>query len=444
MGEARKRAMRRSADGDSPRATLFAHALELHRRREYAAARQLCERIVASEPAHAGAWQLLGLTSLETGLRESGVEALKRAVALDEHDQSARLNLALALRLVGDLRESAACFDALCTRAPMHAGFRVEHAATLEALGLDESAESAYRQALAIEPRLVVAHCGLARVLYERNAVDEAIAVQRRAATFDPRAIDDGAIGHAHAAPGEASRRAHERAVQACRQTAAPGLEVESLVRERELRVIDDFEPDFDGWRRHALSRSYVNDGSAKDANFPGIETRGGFATPVQMQRIADALGRPIKWRWPAHGAFRLSFADSLARSDIHVDEAICRPMYAGVLYLSRPQDCRGGTSFWRHDATGWSHIPAPDELARSRYRSLLDFQQREVLGSGERSAFDALARQRAAWTRLLEVPMKANRLIVYRSDYFHSISEVFGTTREDARLVQLFFFAPH
>jgi hypothetical protein len=46
-----------------------------------------------------------------------------------------------------------------------------------------------------------------------------------------------------------------------------------------------------------------------------------------------------------------------------------------------------------------------------------------------------------AAWECVLEVPMRFNRLIVYRSDFFHSIGELFGDRPENVRFVQLFFF---
>jgi hypothetical protein len=38
-------------------------------------------------------------------------------------------------------------------------------------------------------------------------------------------------------------------------------------------------------------------------------------------------------------------------------------------------------------------------------------------------------------------VPMRHNRMVIYRGDFFHSIGEVFGSKMDDGRLVQLFFF---
>lgn len=441
MGEARRKLARPAGAGPQVApAVLRAEAESAHRRGDFATTRRLCERVVAAEPGDPDAQHLLGLSLIETGEPGAGIAALRRAVDLDPATPAFRFNLGLALRVAGDFRGAADCLAELCRRAPDAAPAHFELAKTLETLGDHAAAEDAYRRSIALAPGQATAHAGLARVLFARGALDAAIGAQNWAVALDPRAIDDGRIGSARGSPSAVSRGAEHAAIEACRGAAA-AAEVASLIAERELRVIDDFEVDFAGWRAFALAQRFTNGGAALDANFPGVETAGGHALPAQMQRIADALGRDIKWRWPANGAFRLSFAASQARSDIHVDEAVCRPMYAGVLYLSLPEHCRGGTSFWRHRDTGWSCIPPAEAFHDSPYADFREFQRREVLG--ERTDFDGLTRQRAAWERVLEVPMRANRLILYRSDYFHAISEVFGTTPENARLVQLFFFEP-
>jgi len=442
MGEARRKAGRNA--GPEPVASLAALVAEAeaaHRRGEFASARKLCERIVAVDADHPGGQHLLGLSLIECGERDAGVAALRRAVELEPANAAFHFNLALALRVAGDFRGAADGLAELSRRFPEAAAAHLELATTLETLGETAASEAAFRRAIKHAPGTAAAHAGLARTLFVRGALDEAIAAQKWAVALDPRAIDDGRIGSARGSPSDASRAAEFAAVAACR--AYRDDDVAALVAERELRVIDDFEADFPAWRAFALAQKYTNGGAALDANFPGVETAGGHALPGQMQRIADALGRDIKWRWPANGAFRLSFASSQARSDIHVDEDVCRPMYAGVLYLSLPEHCRGGTSFWRHRETGWSCIPPAEAFAQTRYPDFREFQRREVLGTGERSDFESLTRQRTSWERVVEVPMRANRLIVYRSDFFHAISEVFGTAPENARLVQLFFFEP-
>ena len=44
-------------------------------------------------------------------------------------------------------------------------------------------------------------------------------------------------------------------------------------------------------------------------------------------------------------------------------------------------------------------------------------------------------------WTELDNISFKYNRLVMFRPWMWHSNGDWFGTTHEDARLVQLFFF---
>src|SRR3546814_13932407 len=48
------------------------------------------------------------------------------------------------------------------------------------------------------------------------------------------------------------------------------------------------------------------------------------------------------------HAKFRLTLASDLGRAGVHVDPGY----WSGILYLSRPEDCRGGTEFFRHKRT--------------------------------------------------------------------------------------------
>ena len=73
-------------------------------------------------------------------------------------------------------------------------------------------------------------------------------------------------------------------------------------------------------------------------------------------------------------------------------------------------------------------------------YPGFRHFQKR-WLANDAMKKFNDLRQRRGDWQALLEVPMRHNRLIIYRGHYFHSISSVFGSTQEDGRLVQLFFF---
>lgn len=428
MGEARRRTARGDGSGPADLAGLLAQARLQHERRDFVACVRLCERVLAQESRHSDAHHLLGLAQLESGARELGIASLRHAVDLDPNAPGYRFNLGLALRAVGDLEGAALCFAWVCVTAPESNAAHYQYAVTLEALGNTQAAEAAFRKAIAAAPNHVLSHCGLARTAYERGAVAEAMAAQAWAVALDPAAGDEGRIGSARGEAGTAiALHAEHAAIEACRDSVAAGSDVHDVVSERELRVVDDFEADFEGWRAFALGCRY----GAEPSRFPDEQTPAAYATVMQMQRIAAALGRDIKWRSPQSGAFRVSYAASAGRNDIHVDQAVDRPRYDGVLYLARPEDCRGGTTFWCHRASGWARV-ASDAVAREQgWRDFREFAQREMPDAA------------GAWERVCEVPMHANRLVLYRSDYFHAMSEPFGTRRDHARLVQLFHFEP-
>ena len=52
-----------------------------------------------------------------------------------------------------------------------------------------------------------------------------------------------------------------------------------------------------------------------------------------------------------------------------------------------------------------------------------------------------AHSRDRSKWQRTMVLPMKFNRLVLFRSWYWHTAGDSFGDDPENGRLVQLFFF---
>ena len=109
---------------------------------------------------------------------------------------------------------------------------------------------------------------------------------------------------------------------------------------------------------------------------------------------------------------FRYTLADTKKRIFCHVDGC----SYAGIVYLSLPEHCAGGTTIYRHKATG-------DEIYDKAHRHLYDFRKPEQ------------------WEVLREVDMVYNRLVMYPGQLFHAISPVFfGDSIENARLTQNVF----
>jgi hypothetical protein len=204
--------------------------------------------------------------------------------------------------------------------------------------------------------------------------------------------------------------------------------------------VIDDLLPDPAAARADALQLCREQKAAVEAPVFPGVQSSPQPCEAI-MQRIADALGRDLRWDSPDHGALRLSLAGDEARADVHVDSPTLDNIFGGVLYLTRPEHCRGGTSFYRHRRSGWARRPDEATLRARGYASFLDFQRRN-LPPDRRQPFERWKAQRdGAWELLFDIPMRFNRLVVFRSDFFHAVSELFGEAPEDGRLVQLFHF---
>ena len=442
MGESRRKRLAGFVAPTGPDLPALMARAKLHQHsRELAPAVALYQAVLQADPAHAEASHFLGLAILELGQYEIGVGHIQRSITLAPHEPLYHYNLGRARLLAGAPAEALASFAEAARLKPDYALAHYQRATILEALGELDAAAAAFRAAANADPALLLAQVGLARLLYRLDDIPEAMAALERAARLDPKVLDDGRIGFAHASadPG-VPLGAREAARIACR-SAWPGhatQAIDAAVDARELAVVDDFLDDPIAYRDAALALHFA-DRSHAAVNYPGIQTRPQVSLAL-MQRLADTLGRDIKWGWPDNGSFRLSFANSQAKSDIHVDDAQGRPTYAGVLYLSLPEHCAGGTSFWRHRTTGWEHAPSQAEAEAAGFRSFDDFERRRLSGLVN-TDFAQIVKGRDKWEQVLEVPMRFNRLILYRAEYYHSISAVFGDANENARLVQLFFF---
>ena len=104
-----------------------------------------------------------------------------------------------------------------------------------------------------------------------------------------------------------------------------------------------------------------------------------------------------------------------------------------GRASFSRPEDCRGGTEFYRHKRTGTDRCPINTEaLSKVGYASYEDLQ-RDILDK------DAL--ERSEWELTMTVPMRFNRLVLLQPQYWHTAGPGFGDSLENGRLIYLMFF---
>ena len=198
------------------------------------------------------------------------------------------------------------------------------------------------------------------------------------------------------------------------------------------LTIIDDFLSDPWAARKAALTLDY--DEASQRGNFPGRNSTAPLPTYELDAAVSRHLGIEVQAAaGTSHGHCRLTRKADAGRSGVHIDPAF----YSGILYLSRPQDCAGpkagGTDFFRHKRTGLDRVPQ-------------DAASISAAGYGDINALveDVVNRDTtypAKWERVMRVPCRFNRLLLFSPWLFHTAAPGFGRADEDARLVMLLFF---
>lgn len=193
--------------------------------------------------------------------------------------------------------------------------------------------------------------------------------------------------------------------------------------------IIDDFFDNPMEMRKIALSMTYAPPDPSQ--NYPGRMSPKPMLWPNIDQMFSSFVGEPVVGNTDKlHGYFRITYESDKSGSDIHIDTD---NVWAGVLYLTLPEHCKGGTEFYRHGKFGTDHAPMRQEdLKIYKATSQLDAMKKVFADRGK---------DRRKWVRTLTLPMRFNRLVLFRSWYWHTAGESFGDAPENARLVQLFFF---
>ena len=194
------------------------------------------------------------------------------------------------------------------------------------------------------------------------------------------------------------------------------------------LIIVDDFLDNPQGLREAALRLSYPPVQGA----FPGRNSVERIDIGGLAEQVSRLVGERVAPMPPpqSHGKCRITLASDVGKAKVHVDGA----HWPGILYLSRPADCRGGTEFFRHRATGTDRAPYDDrEAATFGYSSAREM----VTSILDRDSLDD-----TRWEMTMRVPMRFNRLILLRPWLWHTAGENFGDSLENGRLVYLMFFA--
>lgn len=193
--------------------------------------------------------------------------------------------------------------------------------------------------------------------------------------------------------------------------------------------IVDDFFKDPERIRRECLKLDYPK--TAEEGNYPGRNA----TTRLNIAGVEETVSQLVHERLAprqgtGHGRPRLAFEGESGICDVHID----LNHWSGIVYLSKPEHCQGGTHFYRHKQTGWDRAPVfPGEAEAAGYESGK---------SAIEQIMQADSRNRDAWEHLYTIPMKFNRLVLFRGYFWHDAGKSFGATEEDGRLILPFFFS--
>lgn len=196
------------------------------------------------------------------------------------------------------------------------------------------------------------------------------------------------------------------------------------------LIVVDDFfsPTDAQALREHALTLTYPEQRGA----FPGRNS----LERIEIGGVAEAAsrltGEPLRPITPrqSHGKFRITLAGDQGRAGVHIDRGA---HWSGILYLSRPEDCAGGTEFYQHLPTKTERAPFTREEVRAMGFETAEEMHAQVI---ERDGLEP-----AKWEMTMRVPMRFNRLVLLRPWLWHTAGEAFGNRPANGRLIYLMFF---
>jgi hypothetical protein len=191
--------------------------------------------------------------------------------------------------------------------------------------------------------------------------------------------------------------------------------------------VIDDFLNKPLEWRERALKAARFP--REDNQPYPGRNSSERHVLPGLDQHVARLTGQTLV---PApdtsHGMFRLCLAEETGSGGVHIDT--CH--WSSILYLSLPEDCQGGTDFFRHRRT--KTIRAP----------VFPGEKEQLPVSWEELRADMLppnAKDMTRWERIRHVPMKFNRFVLFRPWLWHDAGPGFGTKIENGRLIYVAFY---
>lgn len=197
------------------------------------------------------------------------------------------------------------------------------------------------------------------------------------------------------------------------------------------ILIIDRFYDDADVVRERALEFDFPTPEGKK--NYPGRNSAQSFLPDGIDDVVSRLVHEPVERSVIAeHGRFRLTLAEDEGDRGyyVHIDSD---SHWSGILYLTPDEYCQGGTEFYRHRGHGLDRTYITDVEAQANgYETCSKFAIDTIQQDGN---------DLSKWEHLMTVPMRFNRMVLFRPWFWHTSGISFGDSPENGRLVQLFFW---
>ncbi|WP_404398570.1 DUF6445 family protein [Idiomarina loihiensis] len=194
------------------------------------------------------------------------------------------------------------------------------------------------------------------------------------------------------------------------------------------LIVVDDFLDFVNELRHKALKADYVT--YSEQTYFPGNNSKQPYYVKGLDRLVSNLVGENLTPSpSTSHAKFRLALEGDEGKGGVHIDKC----QWSGILYLTKDSDSQGGTDFYRHKLLNSDRAPLNmNELNQMGVASFESFWHDYLLKDGT---------DFSKWELTTHIPMKYNRLVLFRPWLFHNAGNSFGNNIENGRLIYPLFY---
>ena len=171
---------------------LLQSAIEHHQAGRLAQAERIYRQLLAIDPNAPDVWHLLGVIAYQAGRPSLAVDYIRRAIGLSDQCAAYYGNLGAAYRAQHDFAKAESAFQQALKLDPNFGDALRNYALLLHTCGRLDEALAHFQRALVIHPQLAALHQCQAKVLDDLGRIDEAREAYFRAATLAQAAANTG------------------------------------------------------------------------------------------------------------------------------------------------------------------------------------------------------------------------------------------------------------